>query len=114
MVVLNEKWTWLTGLPHQLASLIHSSLSTTIVLHLPYFTNTVQIWILKVIKVEVQKTLPGSSVYRSVRFDIFAVDSKGVKYDIEIQNDIADATPDRARFYLAMIDSHTVKKGIKK
>lgn len=25
---------------------------------------------LKVIKVEVQKTLPGSSVYRSVRFDI--------------------------------------------
>ena len=69
---------------------------------------------LKVIKVEVQKTLPGSSVYRSVRFDIFAVDSKGVKYDIEIQNDIADATPDRARFYLAMIDSHTVKKGIKK
>ena len=37
VVVLNEKWTWLTGLPHQLASLIHSSLSTTIVLHLPYF-----------------------------------------------------------------------------
>ena len=69
---------------------------------------------LKIVKVEVQKTIPSTSAFRSARLDVYALDDKGTRYNIEIENNIRNATPDRALFYLSMIFSHSIKKGIKK
>ena len=48
---------------------------------------------------------------RSVQLDVLAEDSKGRFYNIEIQRDKRGATPKRARFHLAAIDSRNLKKG---
>ena len=69
---------------------------------------------IKIMKVEVQKTIPGGSLYRSARLDIHALDDKGGRYYIEIENNIHNANPNRALFYLSMINSHSIKKGTKK
>lgn len=44
----------------------------------------------------------------SVRLDVYAEDSKGTKYDIEIQRSDRGATPKRARYISSMIDSDTL------
>ena len=47
---------------------------------------------------------------RSVRLDIFAIDTNGKQYNIEIQRADKGASERRARYNQAMIDSHTLKK----
>ncbi len=47
---------------------------------------------------------------RSVRLDIFAVDTEGKQYNIEIQRADKGASEKRARYNLSMIDSHSLKK----
>ena len=64
---------------------------------------------LHVVKVTVQKTLKGLG--RSVRLDIYAVDDKGRKYNIEFQRDDSGAVPERPRFNSSMIDVTSLKKG---
>lgn len=41
----------------------------------------------------------------SVRLDVYAEDSEGIKYDIEIQRSEHGATPKRARYISSMIDA---------
>ena len=66
---------------------------------------------LTVLRMETQKNINGSLLYKSVRFDVYAVDSVGRKYNLEIQNKPSGAPGDRARYYMGMMDTHSVKKG---
>lgn len=66
---------------------------------------------LTVLRMETQKNINGSLLYKSVRFDVYAVDSAGRKYNLEIQNKPSGAHGDRARYYMGMMDTHSVKKG---
>lgn len=64
---------------------------------------------LKVLKVETQKSV--ENLYgRSVRFDVFATDTKGKKYNIEVQRADSGAIPQRARYNSVMLDYHELKK----
>ena len=63
---------------------------------------------LKVVKSQTEypiKSLQG----RGVRFDVFARDSKGREYDIEIQRADKGAEPKRARYYSALMDANALK-----
>ena len=61
--------------------------------------------------VEVQKYMPGAEESkRAVQIDVYAVDSKGRHYDIEIQRDNSGAAPERARFCSAMLDVRMLEK----
>ena len=63
---------------------------------------------LKVIKSQTEypiKSLQG----RGVRFDVFARDSEGREYDIEIQRADRGAEPKRARYNSALIDANALK-----
>ena len=65
---------------------------------------------LKVIKSQTEypiKSLQG----RGVRFDVFARDSKGREYDIEIQRADNGAEPKRARYNSALMDANALKSG---
>ena len=65
---------------------------------------------LKVIKSQTEypiKSLQG----RGVRFDVFARDSKGKEYDIEIQRAKDGAEPKRARYNSALMDANALKSG---
>ena len=65
---------------------------------------------LKVVKAQTEypiKSLQG----RGVRFDVFARDSKGREYDIEIQRADKGAEPRRARYNSAMMDANALKSG---
>ena len=64
---------------------------------------------LKVKKVQTQRMFQGFS--RSIYLDIFAEDSKGVLYNIEIQQADEGADPRRTRFHTGMIDVHSLKAG---
>lgn len=64
---------------------------------------------LKVKSVRTQKMLQG--VKRSIYLDVFAEDSEGVLYNIEIQQADEGADPRRARFHTGMIDTHSLKAG---
>lgn len=48
---------------------------------------------------------------RSVRLDIYAKDSQGTLYNIEIQQADEGADPRRPRFHGAMMDAHALKAG---
>ncbi len=48
---------------------------------------------------------------RGVRFDVFAHDSKGREYDIEIQRADKGAEPKRARYNSALMDANALKSG---
>ena len=48
---------------------------------------------------------------RGVRFDVFARDSKGREYDIEIQRADHGAEPKRARYNSALMDANALKSG---
>ena len=63
---------------------------------------------LKVIKSQTEypiKSLQG----RGVRFDVFARDSEGREYDIEIQRSNKGAEPKRARYNSALMDANALK-----
>ena len=65
---------------------------------------------LKVIKSQTEypiRSLQG----RGVRFDVFARDSKGREYDIEIQRADKGAEPRRARYNSALMDANALKSG---
>ena len=65
---------------------------------------------LKVIKSQTEypiKSLQG----RGVRFDVFAKDSKGREYDIEIQRSDHGAEPKRARYNSALMDANALTSG---
>ncbi len=65
---------------------------------------------LKVVKAQTEypiKSLQG----RGVRFDVFARDSEGREYDIEIQRADDGAEPKRARFNSALMDANALKSG---
>lgn len=47
----------------------------------------------------------------SVRLDVYAEDTNGTKYDIEIQRSDGGANPRRARYISSMIDSDTLLTG---
>ena len=67
------------------------------------------------LKVETTKTqyfLDSIEGY-SVRLDIYAVDSEGKHYDVEIQRVNKDASAKRARYHSAMLDSYALPKGKK-
>ena len=49
--------------------------------------------------------------FRGVKLDIFATDTTGSAYNIEIQKDSRGAAPERARYHLSSIDTHSLKKG---
>ena len=57
----------------------------------------------------VQKTLKG--IGRSVRLDIYAVDGKGRRYNIEFQRLDSGAVPQRPRFNCSIIDVSSLKPG---
>ena len=48
---------------------------------------------------------------RGVRFDVFARDSEGREYDIEIQRADKGADPKRARYNSALLDANALKSG---
>ena len=65
---------------------------------------------LKVVKSQTEypiKSLQG----RGVRFDVFAKDSEGREYDIEIQRADYGAEPRRARYNSALMDANALKSG---
>ena len=65
---------------------------------------------LKVVKSQTEypiKNLQG----RGVRFDVFARDSEGKEYDIEIQRADKGAEPKRARYNSALLDANALKSG---
>jgi len=65
---------------------------------------------LKVVRSQTEypiKSLQG----RGVRFDVFARDSKGREYDIEIQRADKGAEPKRARYNSALMDANALKSG---
>ena len=65
---------------------------------------------LKVIKSQTEypiKSLQG----RGVRFDVFARDSEGREYDIEIQRADKGAEPRRARYNSSLMDANALKSG---
>ena len=65
---------------------------------------------LKVVKSQTEypiKSLQG----RGVRFDVFAMDSKGREYDIEIQRADKGSEPKRARYNSALMDANALKSG---
>ena len=60
---------------------------------------------LKVLEVQTQKSV--ENIYgRSVRFDVFATDTQGKLYNIEVQRADAGAIPERARYNSVMLDYH--------
>ncbi len=50
---------------------------------------------------------------RSVRLDVFAVDSENRKYDIEVQRTDSGALPQRARYLSSLIDADSLEKSEK-
>ena len=66
---------------------------------------------LQVLSQAVQERFQNLSGHSTV-FDVYATDSEGAYYDIEIQNAASGASPRRARYHSAMIDSHELKEGV--
>ena len=64
---------------------------------------------LVVISVKVQEEFSGVDGSHGVRFDVYAVDSDGTQYDIEIQKRADGASPYRADFNCAMMTVRTLK-----
>jgi len=64
---------------------------------------------LKVLSVQTQKSV--EDIYgRSVRSDVFATDTKGKLYNIEVQRADSGTIPQRARFNSDMLDYHELQK----
>ena len=67
---------------------------------------------LSVTKSVTQLTI-GNLFGRSVRLDIYANDSTGKQYDIEVQQDDSGAVPEQARLNSALFDSRLTTSGEK-
>ena len=67
---------------------------------------------LKLKEQRLQKSLPNLHG-RALVLDCLCTDEKGLLYNIEVQNSSAGATPKRARYHAALMDTHTLKKGEK-
>ncbi len=66
---------------------------------------------LKVIEVVAQREYKNPVIGgRSIRLDIYAEDSDGKVYDIEVQNEDAGANVHRARFHSSMLDTKMLKE----
>lgn len=65
---------------------------------------------IKVLSVEAQREFK-TNVGHSVRFDIYAEDENGKPYDIEIQRADRGASPQRARYNNAVLDTYLLGKG---
>lgn len=65
---------------------------------------------LRVVEVKVQYTIKNLQG-RSVRLDIFAVDSTGKRYNIEIQRDDRGAGAKRARYNSSLVDANILLTG---
>ena len=63
-----------------------------------------------VISSQAQKDFEGASGKHSIRLDIYAIDSEGRHYDIEIQRKSSGAVPQRARFCSALLDANMLNK----
>lgn len=50
-------------------------------------------------------------VGRSAQIDVLAVDSRGRRYDVEVQRDLRGTIPRRARYYGAMLDMEALNRG---
>ncbi len=61
--------------------------------------------------VNVQHQYSGNEELRSAIFDVYAVDSEGTQYDIEVQKESGGATPYRAAFNSAVMTANSLKKG---
>ena len=64
---------------------------------------------LKVLEVQTQKSVE-NIYWRSVRFDVFATDTQGKLYNIEVQRADSGAIPQRARYNSIMLDYHELNK----
>lgn len=60
--------------------------------------------------VTVQQKFSTADDFRSVIFDVYAVDSDGTQYDIEVQKESGGANPYRASFNSAMMTVKSLKK----
>ena len=67
---------------------------------------------LKLKEQRLQKRLPNLHG-RALVLDCLCTDEKGLLYNIEVQNSSAGATPKRARYHAALMDTNTLKKGEK-
>ena len=67
---------------------------------------------LKLKEQRLQKRLPNLHG-RALVLDCLCTDEKGLLYNIEVQNSSSGATPKRARYHAALMDTHTLKKGEK-
>ena len=67
---------------------------------------------LKLKEQRLQKRMPNLHG-RALILDCLCTDEKGLLYNIEVQNSSAGATPKRARYHAALMDTHTLKKGEK-
>lgn len=56
-----------------------------------------------------QQFLRGNEGFHSVRLDVYAIDSEGRHYDIEIQNASSGASAYRARYNSTMIDANILR-----
>lgn len=65
---------------------------------------------LEVKSVEIQKRFYGTDASHSAIFDVYAVDSEGTQYDIEIQNDTDGASAYRAAFNSAILTVNSLMK----
>ena len=63
-----------------------------------------------VISSKAQQNFYGASGKHSIRLDIYATDSEGRYYDIEIQRASSGAAPERARFCSALLDANMLEK----
>ena len=58
-----------------------------------------------------EHTLFLDSDFKSVRFDVYALDAEAVSYDVEMQNDFGRDLPRRCRYYKAELDVSSLKPG---
>lgn len=66
---------------------------------------------LKVVEVRQQSVVENALGVHGIRLDIYARDSKGVLYDIEMQTSSIKHLPRRMRFYQGTLDSRNLEKG---
>ena len=67
---------------------------------------------LVVTHMETQKDLLQVGHGRSLSLDVWAVDSDGTQYDIEIQRSSGGAQPHRPRYHLSVMDSAFLRRGV--
>lgn len=68
--------------------------------------------IIRLRRVEVEKTLT-NMWGKGVRLDVMGVGTTGDVYEAEIQNNLSEASVNRASYNSALMAMHTIKKGIK-